>query len=88
MKLFLRICLAVFALTVALPTVSSAQSLSCPSGEHSSSTVIDGVTYYYCAANEGPSAPEISASASGAGLILLAGMGLIIRGRKRFQTNS
>jgi hypothetical protein len=84
MKLFLRICLAVFAFTVALPVATYAQG-SCPSGYTYTSLPGGG---FECIPISSGQAPEISASASGAGLILVAGMAMIIRGRKRFETNA
>lgn len=84
MKLFLRISLAVLALSIALPAASYAQG-TCPSGYTYTSLPGGG---FECTPNPSGTAPEISASASGAGLVLVAGMALIIRGRKRFQSNA
>lgn len=81
MKLFIRTSLALLALTLAVPAVSFAQG-TCPSGYKYQSIPGGG---FECLPESSGGAPEISASASGAGLVLVVGMAMIIRGRKRFQ---
>ncbi len=85
MKTHLRTALAVFVLSLAVPVTGFAQQGTCPSGFTFTSLPGGG---FECTPNSSPSAPEISASTSSAGLVLVAGMALIIRGRKRFQTQA
>lgn len=85
MKTHLRTALAVFVLSLAVPVTGFAQQGTCPSGFTFTSLPGGG---FECTPNAAPSAPEISASTSSAGLVLVAGMALIIRGRKRFQTQA
>jgi len=81
---YLRTALAVFVLSLAVPVTGFAQG-TCPTGFTFTSLPGGG---FECTPNSSPSAPEISASTSSAGLVLVAGMALIIRGRKRFQTQA
>lgn len=83
MKLLLRVCLPILLLMGALPVASYGQS--CPAGY--TFTPLPGGGFS-CIPEASAQAPEISASASGAGLVLVAGIAMIIRGRKRFQTNA
>lgn len=83
MKSLLRVCLPVLLLMGAAPVASYGQG--CPTGY--TYTPLPGGGFS-CVPEASGQAPEISASASGAGLILVAGLALVIRGRKRFQTNA
>ncbi len=83
MKSFVRSSLAVLALSLAVPVVSFAQAGSCPTGFTYEPLPGGG---FECVPNA--SAPEIGASTSYAGLVLVAGMALVIRGRKQFNLNN
>ena len=81
MKTLIRTSLAVIVMALAAPTSSFAQG--CPAGY--TFTALPGGGFQ---CEPIPSAPEISASASSAGLVLVAGLALMIRGRKRIQPNA
>ena len=79
MKMFIRCSLAMLVLALATPIASHAAN--CPAGWTETDFPGGGFSCTPPAAN----APEVSLTESGAGLLLLGGVALMIRGRKRLQ---
>jgi hypothetical protein len=82
MKTALRIGLAALTLAIASPAIISAQS-PCPTGYTYVALQGGG---FSCVPNA--STPEISTHMGGAGLALVAGLAMVIRGRKRISLNA